>query len=97
MRTYQLTNPNIASIDLQNANIRLDQILSKTSDAFGEIQVSQSSVGLSSAFFEEFDVERYNIAYSDGTIETLTRDKVLNANGNVITFTEQEQIKLISL
>ena len=37
--------------------------------------------GITSAFFEPFDAEKYSITYNDGTIETLTSDQVSITNG----------------
>ena len=42
--------------------------------------------GISSAFYDSFDEERYSIHYSDGAIEDLTQDQfVLGADGQSVT------------
>ena len=43
--------------------------------------------GITSAFFEPFDAEKYSITYNDGSIEPLTSDQVSITNGgDTITF-----------
>ena len=45
-----------------------------------------ASSGISSAFYETFDEERYSVHYSDGEIEDLTSDQfVLSADGQTVT------------
>ena len=46
-----------------------------------------ATVGITSAFFEPFDAEKYSIHYTDGTTEPLTSDQVTITNGgNDIVF-----------
>ena len=46
-----------------------------------------ATVGITSAFFEPFDAEKYSIHYTDGTTEPLTSDQVtITNNGNDIVF-----------
>ena len=47
-----------------------------------------SSVGITSAFFESFDAERYSVIYSDGSVEDLTSDQfTLASGGGSVTIT----------
>ena len=39
------------------------------------------NAGITSAFFEPFDAEKYSITYQDGSIEPLTSDQVSITNG----------------
>ena len=51
-----------------------------------------ASAGITSAFFEPFDAEKYSITYQNGLVETLTSDQVSITNGgNDITFTGLSQ------
>ena len=46
-----------------------------------------ATVGITSAFFEPFDAEKYSIHYPDGSVEPLTSDQVTITNGgNDIVF-----------
>ena len=50
--------------------------------------INISNVGVTSAFYEAFDGERYVITYSDGTTEKLrTEQFTLNRDGTEISFT----------
>ena len=90
----KLPRQNISTIDTSNSNLVISkQIENQSTSAAGSLTItSQSalnaSVGVTSAFFEPFDSEKYSITYQDGTIETLTSDQVSVTNGgNDITFT----------
>jgi len=82
-------NDNVSTIDLSSANLPIyDQIDGLSTDALGNLTVNISSVGVSSALFENFDAERYSIHYSDGSIEDLTSDQFnINTDGTEVTFT----------
>ena len=84
---------NIATVDSSNSNLIItrqitDQIISSKSLTITSQAALNASSGITSAFFEPFDEEKYSIAYQDGTIEPLTSDQVSITNGgNDITFT----------
>ena len=82
-------NDNISTIDLSSANLPIyDQIEGLSTDGFGNLTINISSVGVSSALFENFDAERYSVHYSNGSIEDLTSDQFnINSDGSEITFT----------
>ena len=89
-----LPKTNVASVDLSNSNLVINkQLTDKTVSATGTLsfrteELLDAQVGVTSAFFEPFDAERYSIHYTDGTIEPLTADKVIITNGgNDIAFT----------
>ena len=51
---------------------------------------SDGALGITTAFFEPFDAERYSIHYNDGTIEKLTSDRVeILSGGSAIRFNVQ--------
>ena len=84
----------ISNVDTSNSNLIISrQISNQTTNAAGSLTInSQAGLnaqsGLSSAFFEPFDSEKYSITYQDGSIEPLTSDQVTITNGgNDVTFT----------
>ena len=89
----RLPRENIATVDSSNSNLIItrqitDQIISSKSLTITSQAALNASSGITSAFFEPFDEEKYSIAYQDGTIEPLTSDQVSITNGgNDITFT----------
>ena len=87
---YQpLDNQNISEVNLTTSNLAItDQITGQSTNASGVLTFNLSSVssGITSAFFQGFDEERYSIHYSDGTIAPLTADK-FTLSGNNVTIT----------
>ena len=88
----RLPKKNISDVDTSNSNLIISkQILNKAISS-STITLSSSdglnaSAGITSAFFEPFDAEKYSIQYSDGTTEPLTADQVVITNGgNNIAF-----------
>ena len=82
----ELENKNVSDVDLSTANSLLEQILLVKTDGSGVLTFDLSSSGISSAFYENFDEERYSVHYSDGTIEDLTSDQfVLSDDGQTVT------------
>jgi len=86
-----LPEKNIASINLSGANLVVTkQIYELSTNSSGELTspITLADVGITSAFFEPFDAEKYSIHYSDGSTEPLTSDQfILGANGSSINFT----------
>jgi len=84
-----LEEKNIASVNLAGSNLLVSsQLKQQTTSATGSLTINVSTTGISSAFFETFDTERYSVFYSDGSVEDLTADQVsLGSNGQTITFT----------
>jgi len=88
----RLPKKNISDVDTSNSNLIISkQILNKAISS-STITLASSdglnaSAGITSAFFEPFDAEKYSIQYSDGTTEPLTADQVVITNGgNNIAF-----------
>lgn len=83
-----LGSSNISDVSLSNSNLLVtSQIKELSTNSAGSLSVDVTSTGISSAFFENFDAERYSIHYSDGNIEDLTSDQfVLTSNGSQIVF-----------
>ena len=84
----KISSDNVASVNLSDSNlIVVKQITGESTDASGTMTVPISSVGITSAFFEAYDSERYSIIYSNGIIEDLTSDQfTLSSGGGQITF-----------
>jgi len=84
-----LNQKNISSVDLTNSDILVTtQINELSTNSTGSMSVTVSNTGISSAFFESFDAERYSIFYNNGSIENLSSDQFsLTSNGSQIDFT----------
>ena len=71
---------NICEVDLGNATLSLSAQTAK-------INLSQNATtqpipaGISSAFFDNFDTQKYSLVYNDGTVEPLTRDQFKLVDG----------------
>ena len=82
----------ISNVDTSNSNLIISRQITNQNVASNSLSINtqaglDASVGITSAFFEPFDSEKYSITYSDGSIETLTSDQVAITNGgNDITF-----------
>jgi len=86
----ELYNSNVASTNLSNSNLAFTaQSLGTLTPSGGVLSLSPSNFDLgistSIAQFVPFNQERYSIHYSDGTIESLSSDKVVITN-NQLTF-----------
>ena len=87
-----LPKRNVSSVDVSSASLQINRQILKQNANGNEISINSGAglnpgVGISSAFFEPFDVERYSIIYENGTVEKLTSDQVtISNNGNDIRF-----------
>ena len=80
-----LDNRNIDSVDLTGANI----IIRRT---FETVSVAQNALTLATAganeFYQAFDEETYNVAYQDGTVQSLSEDMFdFTSNNKVVSIT----------
>lgn len=81
----ELPEKNISEVSFLNSNINVNaQAAGKSTNATGELTVSLTDVGITSAFFDTFDIDKYSVMYSDGTIESLTLDQ-FNLTNNIVT------------
>ena len=86
----ELPDSNIESVDLDNSNITFsaESNISSTVSS-NTLTLSHSNfdlpAGISEAFFQPYDEQRYSIHYSDGTIEPLTSNQFSITN-NQVTF-----------
>ena len=83
----KIGNTNISDVDLATSNLVVGKnITGESTDANGVCTFDLSASGISSAFYESFDEERYSVHYSNGTIEDLTSDQfVLSNDGQTVT------------
>ena len=93
----KLPKRNISTADLSNSTLVISrQLKNRTISATGiTINASEAfensgeagALGITTAFFEPFDIERYSIHYSDGRIENLRENQVtITTGGSVINF-----------
>ena len=88
----KLPRKNISNLDTSDSNLIIQrQIRNQSVSGNSLILTSQAgldaTVGITSVFFEPFDVERYSITYQDGSTEPLTSDQVeISSNAETITF-----------
>ena len=86
-----LPSKNISDVSFLNSNINIvKQITGKTTSPNGQLSITLSDVGISSAFFDSFDEEKYSVIYENGSVEPLTSDQVTISN-NSVTFEGLEQ------
>ena len=82
---------NIASVDLGTSDLTISKQVPVNSFSGNKIELDidaalDVSSGITSAYYESFDAERYSITYADGSIEPLTSDQfTLGSNGGSIT------------
>ena len=81
-----LPDSNISSVDLSNSQLSITrQITGESTDQTGQLTFDLSSVsGITSAFFDSFDQERYSVHYNNGAIGAITSD-AFTLNGNTVT------------
>jgi len=84
-----LSNINVGNVNLSGSNLSIrKQINSLSTGSDGTLNITTSSIGITSAFFETYDAERYSVHYSNGTIEDLTGDQVsIVSDGTEVAFT----------
>ena len=99
----ELANSNISSTNLSSSTItfsaQTNTNLTPSSNTL-VVDTGKFNLGINSttARFEAFDEERYSIAYTDGTIEALTSDKVvLSANSQQVTFSNVSNKQISSI
>jgi len=88
----KLPRKNISNLDTSDSNLIIQRQIRNQSVSSNSLTLTSqagldATVGITSVFFEPFDVERYSITYQDGTIEPLTSDQVtISDNSETITF-----------
>ena len=93
----KLSKPNVSAVDLSNSTLVINRQVTGKTPGSGSLTISTAdaldvAAGITSAFFEPFDNERYSIHYNDGTTESLTSDQVtITDNGSNITFSGLSQ------
>ena len=82
-----LNAKNISNVNLSGADLIVQtQVTELSTNSVGTLTINAASTGISSAFFESFDAERYSVHYLNGSIEQLTSDQfTLNNDGTQVT------------
>ena len=82
-----LAESNISNVSLGDANLTVStHVTGEATDGNGVMSVDVSNTGITSAFFEGFDAERYQVTFSNGVIAPLTSDQfVKSADGQSFT------------
>jgi hypothetical protein len=83
----KLNSDNVSSVNLSGSNLVVtSQVREVSTNSSGVAVVTVANTGISSAYFEAFDVERYSVFYSNGEVEQLSSDQfALNNDGTQIT------------
>ena len=82
----------ISNVDTSNSNLTISRQINNQTVSGGSLTINSqagldASSGISSAFFEPFDAEKYSVHYQNGLIETLTADQVsVDNQNNDVTF-----------
>jgi len=82
----ELPDSNIESVNLSGSTLKIsEQITGETTDSSGVLTFNLSSIsGITSAFFDPFDEERYSVHYTGGGIGTVTSD-AFSISSNTVT------------
>ena len=93
----RLPRKNISNLNSSNSNLVITTQVTGESVSNNTLSITSNkaldaSIGITSAFFEPFDAEKYSITYNNGDVESLSSDKVtVSNNGNNIAFTGLSQ------
>ena len=83
-----LPHKNISSVGLTGSSLKISAQLTNQTISNNQIVLNASTVsstlGITSAFFDAFDQERYSVVYANGTIAPLSSDSV-DATNNTLT------------
>ena len=88
----RLPHRNIASLNTSDSNLIISTQITGKSSSAGSLTITSGDAldpasGITTAFFEPFDAEKYSIHYNNGTTEPLTSDQVTIENGGAdLTF-----------
>lgn len=85
----KLDAKNISDVNLIGSDLTVKrQATGRSTNSVGNLAVTIADVGITSAYFEPYDEERYSVIYSDGVVDQLTPDKVtLTDNSTVVSIT----------
>jgi len=84
----KLPESNISSVNFTDSQLSISrQITGETTDGAGVLTFDLTAItGITSAFFDTFDQERYSVHYTGGGIGTVTSDAfTLNSSTNTVT------------
>ena len=77
----------VSNVSLDNSNLIIgSQVTGESTNGSGVLSVNITATGISSAFFESFDAERYSVIYSNGSQGVIDSSQfVLGADGQSFT------------
>ena len=81
--------PDIAvnNVDFSDSTLFLSsQVTNESSNALGQLVLPVTSVDLDDVTFVAFDQERYSVAYSNGTIQSITEDQIQITGSSITIF-----------
>jgi hypothetical protein len=84
----KLPNNDISYVNLNDSSLEISgQFKQLSTNSSGDLSVNISNLGITSAFFNTFDTQRYSIFYENGSVEDLTEDQfTISSNGTVANF-----------
>ena len=72
-----IETPNVSDVSLEDSELVISSQIKAKTPSSGGLTVNVSDLtGIQTAFFSNFDTQKYSISYSDGTIEPLTSEQV---------------------
>ena len=85
----KINSKNVSDVNLSSSDLTVRrQVTGKSTSSAGTLAINLSDVGITSAYFQPYNNERYSIFYDDGSVDQLSSDKVsLSSNSTVVTFT----------
>ena len=68
----------VSNVDFGDSTLFLSsQVTNESSNSLGQLVLPITSVNLDDVTFVAFDQERYSVAYSNGTIQSITEDQII--------------------
>lgn len=78
---FELPKNNVSSVNLSNSSLPIKvQMRQLSTDGQGKLSTTIANSGITGAFFDAYDTERYSVVYGDGSIADLTEDQVTFTN-----------------
>ena len=77
----------VSNVDFGDATLYLSsQVTNESTNALGQLVLPITSVDLDDVTFVAFDQERYSVAYSNGSVQTLTEDQVVISSTSITMY-----------
>ncbi len=80
----EIVDPYVESLNLSNSTVSISSQITNKNVSTNSLTLSLSDIsGISSAFFQSYNNQRYSVHYSDGTVDKLTSDQVVVTGSQV--------------